>query len=130
DGGCAHEARAAQWRGRRDQGLMWTMPSYRRLAFVLVLALGLPLAGCDSESDDDGDPFVGTWEVTGVRVNDQNVTAFILAEIEAIEAEFSSDGSFELTVVVDGAAETTRGNYALGEGTITFTSEGFETPVV
>lgn len=110
------------------------LPTYgHALRTLCAFALVLVMAACDSGSDDEtGDPFVGTWELTGVAINDQDFTPFILGtEIDALSADFSSDGTFELTVVSGEDRVVTAGTYTIDEEeeTITLTSGRFEQPL-
>ena len=50
---------------------MRVLPAYRRLVFAAAVALAVFAVGCDSGSDEEGDPFVGTWEVTGAGYEPQ-----------------------------------------------------------
>lgn len=99
-------------------------------ATVAVVALsGFLFAACDSESDENEDPFVGTWTVSRIELNDQDYTGLIFnfSEIDTIGATFSSNGAFELFVITAGERVATTGAYTLGDdGSITLSSDSFE----
>ena len=100
-----------------------------RAAVAVAVFSGLLFAACDSESDEDEDPFVGSWIVSRVELNDQDYTGLIFnfSEIDTIGATFSSNGAFELFVISGGERVTTTGAYTLGdEGSITLNSDSFE----
>ena len=104
--------------------------------FALLVLLVLVWAGCDSTDPADEDPtdaedFVGTWTVTEVFINNQDVSALVFSQITEIEAQFGSDGTFNGVVVQeDGERSELVATYTLDEGAdeVTFTGEAFEVP--
>ena len=116
-----------------------------RLAYIyssaLLVLLALAWVGCDSSDPEDEEPtdadvFVGTWAVTGVSINDQEVGALILTQLDEASARFDGnglddDGAFSGVVVRDGERSELVTRYELdeAEGTVTFTGGVFESPV-
>lgn len=108
-----------------------------RLLSVTVLMLGLLLAsvGCDSSNDaagNDAEVFVGSWTLTNLLLDGQDVSALLLAGTD-VDAVFEAAGTYTMTVTSgSGAPVEIDGTYQLDEGakTLTLTASAFTQDVV
>jgi len=97
---------------------------------VLMFGLLLVAAGCDSGNDDDrsdADVFIGTWTLTNLLLDGQDVSALLLAGTD-VDAVFEAAGTFTMTVTRGSAAPVEiDGTYELDEGakTLTLTASVF-----
>lgn len=103
--------------------IRWTLP--------LLLLLALP--ACDSTEAEENNPFVGTWTVTQVMVNDQDLTValFAVAEVNSVTATFDAEGDFVMAVTrADGRTETV-GDYQYNAAAdlLTLSATTFAAPV-
>lgn len=105
------------------------------VVYLVVLLLLGASAGCDSNGEgndglSDAEIFVGTWVLTSLLLDGQDVSALLLASTD-VDVLFEN-GAFTLAAT-DASGETTvAGTYQLDEGqqTVTLTSSAFTAPVV
>lgn len=92
------------------------------MKWFLVLAVGVGVAvatvGCDDDDDDQGsnNSLVGTWKAT--HYDGQPIPAGTVA----LTMTFRSDGSFNATTVLGGAAENVNGTWSAANGILTTTT--------
>ncbi|MFQ5568768.1 MAG: hypothetical protein ACE5G0_03775 [Rhodothermales bacterium] len=103
---------------------------------LLILLLVGWTTGCDSNDGDDqsdAEVFVGSWTLANLLINGQDLTAalFLLAEVNRVEIDFESNGTFRLQVVSASSPPEVTGTYSLNESldTVTLTSSDFAAPV-
>ena len=109
----------------------------KRVVYIVVLLLLGWTSGCDS-NNDDGDNgrsaseiFLGTWVLTKLLLNGQDVTALVLVQVD-VEMLFANPGRFTLSVTNAGGMTTeVSGTYQLDESllTLTLTSSDFAAPL-
>lgn len=119
---------------------------FYRFGWIGIVLLALAWTGCDSnevdeEGQTDADVFVGTWNVKELFINNDDVSAFVLAQFDEVSARFDGnglddDGAFSgVMVQEDGERNELVARYELDEeaggenkGTVTFTGDAFEAP--
>lgn len=101
-----------------------------RLVAPLV-AIALLVGACDSSGDDDEVSLVGSWNVTQIAINGQNMTALILGQagIESLGASFESTGAMEIYVMMEGERFATSGTYTASGGNLVLQSDSFAAPL-
>ena len=111
------------------------------LRLVIVALLAVTWIGCDStdnsedEETTEADVFVGTWTVTRVEANNNDITPIVRTQINLDETSvtFDEEGTFSGLAVSSGDEGDQRqisGRYSVDENnaTITFTGDAFDEP--
>ena len=90
------------------------------LVFVLLL-LGWT-SGCDSNNDDgpsDAEIFVGEWGVARITDGDGDQTQAFLSLVDSFLTSLRADGTFDITIDYNDAANAARQNDIDASGTYT-----------
>lgn len=104
----------------------------RVLRGAVTVALLFVMAGCDS-SDEETDTFVGTWNVTAINVDGQNILATLqtLAGVSGLGATFGQNGTFSVFLQTSEGPAETSGTYSFNTQTnvLVLESESFAAPL-